>query len=110
MSAGEHPQRYAIVCVVALALAAVAVLNVRRGESGRRYLAVRANERGAAAVGVSVSGAKLGAFAVSAGLAGLAGGLAAFQFNIADFEAADTAWLDDALTDPTASARWHRSR
>jgi ABC-type branched-subunit amino acid transport system ATPase component/branched-subunit amino acid ABC-type transport system permease component len=85
VSAGEHPQRYAIVCVVALALAAVAVLNVRRGESGRRYLAVRANERGAAAVGVSVSGAKLGAFAVSAGLAGLAGGLAAFQFNIADF-------------------------
>lgn len=85
VSPAGHPDRYAVVCVAALALGALAVLNVRRGESGRRYLAVRANERGAAAVGVSVSGAKLGAFAVSAGLAGLAGGLATFQFRLADF-------------------------
>ncbi|CAO5154262.1 branched-chain amino acid transport system ATP-binding protein [Frankia sp. AiPs1] len=80
-----HPDRFAAFCVVVFALCALAVLNLRRGESGRRYLAVRANERGAAAVGVSVSGAKLGAFAVSAGLAGLAGALAAFRYQIADF-------------------------
>jgi sulfate-transporting ATPase len=63
----------------------LAVLNIRRGVSGRRYVSVRANERGAASLGVSVAGAKLGAFAVSAGLAGLAGALAVFQFNIADY-------------------------
>jgi sulfate-transporting ATPase len=85
VSPGDTPHRYAVVCVVALALAALGVLNIRRGESGRRYLAVRDNERGATAVGVSVPGAKLGAFAVSAGLAGLAGGLATFQFRVADF-------------------------
>lgn len=85
ISPGAHPDRYAVVCVVVLALAALAVLNIRRGESGRRYLAMRANERGATAVGVSVFGAKLGAFAVSAGMAGLAGALATFQFRVADF-------------------------
>lgn len=85
VSPSFHPQRYAVLCVIVLALGGLAVLNLRRGESGRRYLAVRANERGAASVGVSVSGAKLGAFAVSAGLAGLAGTLSAFQFQIADF-------------------------
>ncbi|WP_202125302.1 branched-chain amino acid ABC transporter permease/ATP-binding protein [Actinomadura physcomitrii] len=85
LNPSAYPSRYAVVCVVVLAIAAVAVLNVRRGESGRRYLAVRANERGAASVGVSVAGAKLGAFATSAALAGLAGALSAFRFTIADF-------------------------
>ncbi len=84
-----HPTRFAIVCGVGLALGCFAVLNIRRGVSGRRYVSVRANERGAASLGVSVAGAKLGAFAVSAGLAGLAGSLAVFQFNIADFSSYD---------------------
>jgi sulfate-transporting ATPase len=85
LNPAAYPDRFAVLCLVVLALGAVAVLNLRRGESGRRYLAVRANERGAASVGVSVAGAKLGAFAVSAGLAGLAGAVSAFRFNIADF-------------------------
>jgi sulfate-transporting ATPase len=85
LSPAAHPQRFAIVCGLALALGCLAVLNLRRGVSGRRYVAVRANERGAASLGISVAGAKLGAFAVSAGLAGLAGALAVFQFTVADF-------------------------
>ena len=85
LNPAAYPDRYAVLGLVVLALGALAVLNLRRGESGRRYLAVRANERGAASVGVSVAGAKLGAFAVSAGLAGLAGAVSAFRFNIADF-------------------------
>ncbi|HEV7679864.1 MAG TPA: ATP-binding cassette domain-containing protein [Candidatus Dormibacteraeota bacterium] len=86
---GAYPARYAVFCVLCLALAAVAVANVRRGRSGRRYVAVRANERGAAALGVSVAEAKLGAFAISAGIAGLAGALVGFRSRIAVFEQFD---------------------
>ena len=83
------PDRYAVACVLALSIGSLVVLNIRRGVSGRRYASVRANERGAASVGISVAGAKLGAFAVSAGLAGLAGALGVFQFSIADFSSYD---------------------
>jgi sulfate-transporting ATPase len=86
---GAHPARYAVFCVLCLALAALAVANVRRGRSGRRYVAVRANERGAAALGVSVAEAKLGAFAISAGIAGLAGALVGFRSRIAVFDQFD---------------------
>jgi ABC-type branched-subunit amino acid transport system ATPase component/ABC-type branched-subunit amino acid transport system permease subunit len=89
MNPTAYADRYAILCVVVLALGSIAVLNIRRGESGRRYVAVRANERGAASVGMSVAGAKLGAFAISAALAGLSGALAAFRFSIVDFSSYD---------------------
>jgi ABC-type branched-subunit amino acid transport system ATPase component/branched-subunit amino acid ABC-type transport system permease component len=89
LSPSAHPQRFAILCVVVLGLGCVAAFNIRRGVSGRRYVSVRASERGAASLGMSVSGAKLGAFAVSAGLAGLAGALGVFQFSIADFSGYD---------------------
>ncbi|PZA07692.1 MULTISPECIES: ATP-binding cassette domain-containing protein [unclassified Meiothermus] len=44
---------------------------------GSAWLAVKHSERAAAAMGINVSGAKLWAFALSAGMAGLAGGLLA---------------------------------
>ena len=53
--------------------------NLRRNRTGLRWLAVRANERAAAAAGIDVTRAKLGAFAVSSFLAGLAGVLMAFS-------------------------------
>jgi branched-subunit amino acid ABC-type transport system permease component len=65
--------------VVVLALACVAVANLRRGPTGLRWLAVRANERAAAAAGVNVTAAKLSAFAISSGLAALGGVLLAYQ-------------------------------
>jgi branched-chain amino acid transport system permease protein len=65
--------------IVVLTLAAVAVANLRRSSTGRRFLAVRANERAAAAVGIDVARTKLLAFAVSAALAGLAGCMMSFQ-------------------------------
>lgn len=89
LSPAAHPGRFAIFCAIVLALGSLAVFNIRRGESGRRYVAVRANERGAASVGISVSAAKLGAFGVSAALAGLSGALATFQFSVADFSGYD---------------------
>lgn len=65
--------------LVVLVLCAVAVSNLRRGGTGRRFLAVRANERAAAAVGVDVTRTKLLAFAVASALAGIAGVMMGFQ-------------------------------
>jgi branched-subunit amino acid ABC-type transport system permease component len=87
---GTHPSRYAIVTVVLFAACFWAVMNVRRSASGRRYLAVRANERGAAALGISVPGAKLRAFAVSSFLAGIAGAMMTFEFSTVTFDSYTT--------------------
>jgi ABC-type branched-subunit amino acid transport system permease subunit len=57
------------------------VANLRRGELGRRMLAVRSNERAAAAAGVNVRGLKVCAFAISSALAGIAGVLFAYNFG-----------------------------
>ena len=70
---GKYPDRYAALCILVLGLTVLAAANMRRSTSGRRYLGVRVNERGAASIGMSVSEVKLGAFAVSAMIAGLAG-------------------------------------
>lgn len=74
-----HPDRYALVVLALLVVSALVVTNIRRGATGRRLLAVRSNERAAAALGVNVFAAKLFAFGFSAALAGLAGILLAFQ-------------------------------
>jgi len=76
-----HPQRYAFVVFTLLVLCAFAVCNVRRGRSGRRLIAVRSNERAAAALGVNRHGAKLYAFALSAAIAALGGVLTSFRFS-----------------------------
>ncbi|MCK9929845.1 ATP-binding cassette domain-containing protein [Frankia sp. Mgl5] len=74
-----HPKRYAVVCLAALLLAALVAGNIRRGRAGRRLVAVRGNERAAASLGISVYGAKLFSFALSAAIAGLGGVLLSFQ-------------------------------
>jgi len=62
-------------CLVVLILALVCVTGIRRSRPGRSMVAVRDNERAAAARGINISRTKLAAFAVSGALAGLAGGL-----------------------------------
>jgi branched-chain amino acid transport system permease protein len=59
----------------------VMVANVRRSGTGRRFLAVRSNERAAAAAGVSVAGTKLVAFGLSAFVAGIGGALSGYRFG-----------------------------
>ena len=78
----SHPGRYAIVSMVAFVLMALMVGSMRRGRSGRRLLAVRTNERAAAALGISVPGAKVYAFALSAGIAAVGGILLAFRKDV----------------------------
>jgi branched-chain amino acid transport system permease protein len=68
----------------ALATLAVAlgfVAGVRKARPGRAIIAVRDNERAAAARGLSPIRIKLAAFAVSGGLAGLAGALHVITLN-----------------------------
>jgi sulfate-transporting ATPase len=79
IDATEHPRRYAVLGLLALALAAAAVATLRRGRVGRRMLAVRSNERAAASLGISVFGAKLYAFALASALAAVGGILFLFQ-------------------------------
>jgi ABC-type branched-subunit amino acid transport system ATPase component/branched-subunit amino acid ABC-type transport system permease component len=82
----NHPRRYAILVLVAFVLVLLVVGNVRRGRSGRRLIAVRENERAAAAMGISVLGAKLYAFSLAAAIAGLGGVLYAFLNPITIFD------------------------
>jgi sulfate-transporting ATPase len=79
INAASHPTRYGLVALGCLIVVSLIVANLRRGRSGRRLIAVRTNERAAAALGISVPGAKLYAFAVAAAIAGLGGILLAFR-------------------------------
>ncbi len=79
IAAPTHLKRYAALAVVVLVVVALGIANLRRSRAGRRLIAVRANERAAAAMGVSVVGAKLYAFVLSGVIAGLAGVLLAYR-------------------------------
>ena len=81
VNAVAHPQRWAMVCLVALVLVGLLVANLRRSRTGRRLIAVRTNERAAASLGVSVFGVKLYAFGVASALAAIAGILVGFTAN-----------------------------
>jgi sulfate-transporting ATPase len=74
-----QPGHYAVLSLLCLVVSSWVVCNIRRGRAGRRLIAVRSNERAAAALGISVAGAKVYAFCVASALAGLAGTLLAFE-------------------------------
>ncbi len=74
-----YPERYAAFVFVLFVLAAVAVTNLRRGRAGRRLIAVRTNERAAAALGISPWSVKLYAFGLAAAIAALGGILISFS-------------------------------
>ena len=71
--------QFGIFCLVILVLAGIGVSNLTRSATGRRFLAVRSNERASAAVGVDVARTKLLAFAFSSFLAGLSGCLIGYS-------------------------------
>ncbi|MCW2830417.1 MAG: cysA1 [Aeromicrobium sp.] len=83
----NFPQvRFGIMVLVVLILVAVGVALLRRSALGSQMLAVRANERSAAAAGVAVTRTKLMAFAIGAFIAGLGGALLAYQRGNVSFE------------------------
>jgi branched-chain amino acid transport system permease protein len=57
------------------------VANLRRSNLGRRMLAVRSNERAAAAAGINVRNVKLAAFGISSFIAGIGGALYGYNFS-----------------------------
>ena len=77
------PRRTFGVLTIGVALICLlAVTNLRRSAVGRQWIALRANERAAAAAGIDVTRAKLLGFGVSSALAGLGGVLIAYQRQI----------------------------
>jgi len=62
-----------LLCVVVFVVAAIALLAVRRGQFGRRLVAMNDSPAACATLGVNVNWTKLVAFSASAGLAGLGG-------------------------------------
>lgn len=74
---------FLVLCVVILALASVFVILIRRGTTGRFLNALRGSETAAKSIGINPTRVRILAFAVSAGIAGLGGGLLAVQKHIA---------------------------
>jgi branched-chain amino acid transport system permease protein len=70
---------FGLLALVVLTAIAAGLCWLRGSSLGRRLLAVRANERAAEAVGVSLTTTKLVGFSVSAFVAGLAGVLSGWQ-------------------------------
>lgn len=78
----SNDREFFFLSVVVLAVCALSVFFLQRGRWGSSWKAVAFSERGTAAAGQSVQSAKLTAFAVSAALGGIAGGLLAGQVQL----------------------------
>jgi len=75
----EDQRVFYYVCLAVLAAVLVATAALRRSRTARALIACRENENAARALGVSPTRVRLIAFAVSGALAGLAGGLLAYN-------------------------------
>lgn len=70
---------FGLMAVAIVVVAYVLTGNLMRARTGRRFLAVRSNERAASSIGIASSSTKLLAFAVAAFLAGLGGTLIGYS-------------------------------
>jgi len=84
-----HPRAFGLAVLLTLAGCVFLVARLRTSHLGQRLLAVRVNERGAAASGISVAGSKMIAFSISALLAGLAGSLLAYRSSTVTYDIFD---------------------
>ena len=78
---GSNTARWQFGLVVLIILVIVALLcaNIMRSGTGRRFIAIRNNERAGAAVGISIEGSKLLSFGLAAAIAGVAGALIGYS-------------------------------
>lgn len=70
---------FGVVLLVIVIFVGYCLARLRTSATGRMLLAVRSNERAAASVGIHVAPVKLYAFGVSSFIAGIGGGLLAYQ-------------------------------
>jgi branched-chain amino acid transport system permease protein len=75
-------KQFFFLSIIVLVVCGLAVFFLQRGRWGASWKAVAFSERGTAAAGQSVQSAKLTAFAVSAALGGISGGLLAGQVQL----------------------------
>jgi ABC-type branched-subunit amino acid transport system permease subunit len=74
-----------LLTLVLLAVVGVVVILIRNGTTGHYLDALRGSETAATAIGINPARARIVAFALSAGIAGLGGGLLAIQENQANY-------------------------
>jgi branched-chain amino acid transport system permease protein len=72
---------FGLVLLLIVMVVCLLVANLRRGATGRRFLAVRSNERAAAAAGIDVGRTKLLAFGIAAFVAGLGGAMIGYNIQ-----------------------------
>jgi branched-subunit amino acid ABC-type transport system permease component len=82
-----NDKAFFLLLVALLAAIAVLVIFVRQGTTGRFLGALRGSEVAATAIGINPARSRITAFALSAGLAGLGGGLFAMQTGQANSQA-----------------------
>ncbi len=80
-----NEKSFLVLCLVILAVAGLLVVWVRGGTTGRFLDALRGSEVAAAAVGINPTRWRITAFALSAGLAGVGGGLLAMRDQAASY-------------------------
>ena len=79
----ESDRTFYFICVLLLVLCGMAAMAFRRNRSGRVLIAARDNQRAAPVYAVNIVRTRLAAFAVSGGIAGLAGVLFSYaQHNV----------------------------
>jgi branched-subunit amino acid ABC-type transport system permease component len=83
----EGDRAFLFLALGLLVVVAIVVILVRKGTTGRYLDALRGSETAATAIGINPSRARVLAFALSAGIAGLGGGLLTIQENQANFTA-----------------------
>ncbi len=86
-SGNDFPRpAFGIMCLVVLVVVALGISFLRTSRLGSAMLAVRADERSAAASGINVVKVKLIGFAIAAFVAGLGGSLLAYQLGNVTFQ------------------------
>lgn len=75
----ESEYAFYYVCLVAVLLVIIGLKGLRRSRVGRAMIAIRDNPEAAQAYGINATLAKLSAFVISGGVAGVAGALLVFQ-------------------------------
>ncbi len=81
LGGGEPSPLFGWFCLIVLTVVGLLVANLRRSRLGQQMLAVRANERAAAASGVNVRNVKLTGFGIAAGIAGVSGVLLSYSYG-----------------------------